>query len=72
MLTVNGFVHEKTYSICPYLTLSGSIGLEIKDTENEVVIKGEPVNFEYFVGKTGKYEFKAVFSKYTVESIEEE
>ena len=69
MLTINGLFENYTVSID---NIKNSLWVKIIDTQNTVIIRGFPVKFQYFLGETGKHEFKAVFSKYTVESIEEE
>ena len=70
MITINGLAEN--YDICPHSPLNQGMWLEIIDKNNEVVIKGQPLNFTYFLNETGKYEFKVVFSNFIVENIESE
>ena len=72
MLTIKGLCEEYGINIDNVSVSRSSIRVNIVDIQNAVRIIGFPVKFEYFMGETGKYEFKAVFSKYAVESIEEE
>ena len=69
MLTINGLLEN--YRL--YMdNVKDSLWVKIVDMQNKAIIRGFPVKFEYFFGETGKYEFKAVFSRYTVKSLEEE
>ena len=69
MLTINGLFEKYRVYID---NVNDSLWLKIVDMQNAVIIRGFPVKFEYFLGETGKHDFKAVFRKYTVKSLEEE
>lgn len=69
MLTINGLFEDYNVTIDNVTSNRDSIWVYIVDIKNTVGIKGHPVNFEYFVGETGKHEFRAVFSKYDVETL---
>ena len=72
MLTINGLFENYIINIDNVSANKDSLRVKIVDMQNTVSIRGFPVKFEYFFGETGKYEFKAVFSRYTVKSLEEE
>jgi hypothetical protein len=68
VITIKGFFED--YKIRTSKEQNTQLWLKIEDIKNNVSIQGFPVKFEYFIGETGKYEFMAVFSSYTVNTGE--